>query len=78
MSDNRLTCAEVVQQLFTYLDQELDAATSAQIDRHLGTCRECCSRLKFEKRLRVKLQESATEKAPARLYGRVREMLDQD
>lgn len=77
MSENPLTCEEVVQQLFTYLDGDVDDARSVEIDRHLEACRECCSRLEFEKRLRKKIQGSGTQQAPERLYRRVRRILDQ-
>lgn len=76
MNENRLSCEEVVQQLFAYLDADLDDTASAHIHRHLETCRACCSRLEFEKRLRAKVRASGTQEAPERLYQRIRNILD--
>lgn len=74
---NSLSCEEVVRRLLAYLDGDLDETTRAEIDRHLTACRECCSRLDFEKRLRTKIQESGKEEAPEELYRRIRKMLDE-
>ena len=76
MSENRLSCEEVVKQLFAYLDADLDETTSAHIHQHLETCRACCSRLEFEKSLRTRIQESGTRQAPERLQRRIRKILD--
>lgn len=78
MSQNdRLTCEEVVEQLFTFLDKELDDASSAEIQRHLDRCRECFTRAEFESRLRAKVREAAAATAPEHLHRRIRRMLDQ-
>lgn len=74
MTKDRLTCEETVRQLAVYLDQELDSATSTAMARHLATCPECSSRAEFEKRLRRKLREAGTQKAPDRLYRRLKDM----
>lgn len=71
-----LTCEKAARQLHAYLDQELDAATSADIDRHVTVCRECARRVAFEKRLRARVQETGTRKAPDRLYRRIKRTLD--
>lgn len=76
MSNDSLTCEEVIRQLFAYLDRELDDEVSVEIDRHLETCRECFSRAEFERRLRQKVRETGKQQPPERLQRRIRAMLD--
>ncbi|ACL72795.1 putative transmembrane anti-sigma factor [Thioalkalivibrio sulfidiphilus HL-EbGr7] len=77
MSEDKLNCEEVIEQLFTYLDGELDHVHSAAIDRHLERCRDCFSRAEFEKRLRERIRASAKASAPDSLHRRVKGLLDQ-
>lgn len=77
MNDRPLNCEEVIARLFDYLDGELDAGCSADIDRHLERCRECFSRAEFERRLRTRVSESGKAKAPGRLRRRIRNILDE-
>lgn len=78
MSKDHLTCEEVIEQLFVYLDRELaDPELSAAIDEHLERCRDCYTRAEFEKKLRNKVAETTASKAPERLYRRIRGLLDQ-
>ncbi|WP_440994938.1 anti-sigma factor family protein [Arhodomonas sp. SL1] len=76
MSGDRVTCEEVIRQLFAYLDRELDAATRAELDHHMDTCRECFSRAEFERRLRERVREATAEEAPERLHRRVQDILE--
>lgn len=76
MTRHQLTCEEVIEQLFVFLDGELDADRLAAIERHLESCRDCCSRAEFERKLRAKVAEAATAQAPERLRTRVQRMLE--
>lgn len=76
MSDKHLTCEEVMERLFDYLDRELDSEISAEIDRHLERCRDCFTRAEFEKKLQAKVADAGTVKAPSRLRRRIRGLLD--
>lgn len=76
MSRDNLTCEEVIEQLFTFLDEELDAERSAEIDKHLERCRDCYTRAQFERRLREKVGDAGVEKAPDRLRARIKGLLD--
>lgn len=76
MSKKYLTCRTVVRHLHEYLDHELDHTTSTNIDRHLETCRDCFSRVEFEKRLRAKVHESLEQKTPDRLYRRIKDIVE--
>lgn len=76
MNAENMTCEEVIERLFEYLDRELDSELSGQIHSHLERCRDCFTRAEFEKKLRAKIDESAEVKAPDRIYQRVRRVLD--
>jgi mycothiol system anti-sigma-R factor len=76
MSDDELSCEEVIEQLFTYLDRELESGRSAAIDQHLKRCRDCFSHVEFERKLRAKIRDSAKVEAPDRLQRRIRGLLD--
>lgn len=77
MTDLHISCEEVIEQLFAYLDGELNEASIAAIHRHLAHCRDCFTRAEFEKKLRAKVAESATAEAPERLRRRIRGLLDE-
>lgn len=76
MSQDDLTCEEVLEQLFAYLDEELDDDRLAAMDRHLARCRDCFTRAEFEKRLRARIQKTGTAPAPDRLRQRLKKVLD--
>jgi anti-sigma factor (TIGR02949 family) len=71
-----LGCEQVLEHLFEYLDRALDVQASADIERHLETCRGCFDRAEFERRLRERVGETATAEAPQRLRERVKTLID--
>lgn len=76
MTDETLTCEEVIEHIFDYLDSELDQDTRDRIERHLETCRDCFSRAEFEERLRRKIRAAGSQRAPDHLQRRIRDMLE--
>lgn len=76
MSRHDLTCEQVIEQLFAFLDRELDSELSADIEHHLGHCRDCFTRAEFERKLRAKVGTAASERAPEHLHHRIRKILD--
>lgn len=44
-----LDCADVLRQLWDYLDGELDPARVALIEAHLVVCRRCPEHVRFER-----------------------------
>lgn len=77
MNKRDLTCEQVIERIFVYLDRELDAAQSSRIDRHLQKCRDCFSRAEFEKQLRARVRDAGTVETPERVHRRIRRLLDQ-
>jgi anti-sigma factor (TIGR02949 family) len=71
-----LSCEEVLHQLFAYLDRELDTATSAEIERHLETCRGCFSRAEFERKLKAHVKNAGTSIAPESLRARLKDLIE--
>lgn len=76
MVEARMSCEQVLEHLLEYLDRELDARTSAEIDRHLEGCRGCFSRAEFERRLNTRLRDLESEPAPASLRARITDLLE--
>ena len=76
MNAENMTCEEVIERLFEYLDQELDSELAERIDSHLERCRDCFTRAEFEKKLRARINETTEVKAPDHLHQRVRRVLD--
>jgi mycothiol system anti-sigma-R factor len=71
-----VNCEEVLRHLFAYIDQELDAEASAEIERHIELCRGCFSRVEFERRLKAMARETASAEAPERLHRRLKALID--
>lgn len=77
MNAEHITCEEVMEQLFDFLDRELDSGLDERIHHHLERCRDCFTRAEFEKRLRARVNEAAEVEAPERLRRRIRRVLDE-
>lgn len=76
MVKHALTCEEVLHHLFAYLDRELDAQTSAEIEHHLETCRGCFTRAEFEKQLKGRVRETGSAPASEGLRERIKFLLE--
>ena len=76
MSARDLSCEEVIERLFDYLDSELGPQQADDIERHLHRCRDCFTRTEFEKRLRARVEAAGTASVPPRLQRRIQHLLD--
>ncbi|PHQ24383.1 mycothiol system anti-sigma-R factor [Marinobacter guineae] len=76
MNTPELSCEEVIERLFEFLDRELDDVSQEEIDRHLKRCYDCFSRAEFERRLRERIAATGSQKAPERLKKRIRELTE--
>jgi len=74
-SPRDISCDEALKHVFEFIDRELDHGRHAEMEQHLAKCRSCFSRVEFEKRLKVKLQEAGGQKAPDSLRARVGKLL---
>lgn len=77
MSSEPITCEEVIEQIYLFLDQELDSTLSDRINEHLERCRDCFSRAEFEKRLRARVREAQEAEAPEHLHRRLQRVLNE-
>lgn len=77
MNADHITCEEVIEQLYEFLDRELDEGLSDRINEHIERCRDCFTRAEFERRLRARVNEAAEAEAPERLRRRIRQVIDE-
>lgn len=74
-----LSCQEVLERLFEYLDGELERPTEIQVEAHLEKCRRCYPRLQFEKAFMEALDRArAGEEPPSDLRNRVFDVLSRE
>jgi anti-sigma factor (TIGR02949 family) len=71
-----IDCLEAFEHLYTYLNGELDDATTrAKLEYHLGHCRTCYSRSQMEQALSKRLEDSGRAKTPESLHRRMQDLL---
>ena len=68
-------CDEALENLYLYLDSELDQVSSELIQSHLDECTDCVNSFDFEKRLKDVIKERLNEDVPATVVARLREAL---
>lgn len=70
-----IECEEAIRQMLEYLDEELHKHNSNTVRHHLESCRECYSRMEFEKRLKNMVRDSKDEKSPTSLNDRIKKII---
>jgi len=68
-------CEEVLRVIFAYLDGELGGAEHARVEAHLEQCRSCFSRAEFERRLKGRLAETASDPVSVEFEQRIRTLI---
>lgn len=68
-------CDEALENLYLYLDSELDSVTSERIRSHLDDCNGCVHSFEFEKRLKTVVKERLDEDVPEAFVARLRDAL---
>jgi mycothiol system anti-sigma-R factor len=67
-----LSCAEVIERIYEFLDGELTAAVEVRIRAHLAACRRCYPQFQHERVfLRFLEKRAQIEKAPPALRRRI-------
>lgn len=64
-------CAEVLENLFLFLDNELGDASCAEIQQHLDECGPCLAKYNLEQVVKTLVARSCAEPAPPYLRERV-------
>jgi anti-sigma factor (TIGR02949 family) len=71
-------CGDAQDQLYQYLDAELDEETAAAVRSHLEGCGGCFNSFDFERRLKLVIRTFLTEDMPETLQVRVKELIRQE
>lgn len=71
-----IRCEEALEKLWEYLDRETEGEDHVNVEQHLRTCRDCCSREEFAKRLRERIRTACDKKAPDELARRIQRLLE--
>jgi anti-sigma factor (TIGR02949 family) len=71
-------CGDAQDQLYEYLDAELDQETAHAVRAHLDDCDGCFDSFDFERRLKVVIRKCLIEDMPETLQLKVRELIRQE
>ncbi len=71
-------CEEALANLYTYLDAELDGATSERIRAHLDECSGCHRPFDFEAKLKSVVKERLDEEVPDAFVAKLHEALEEE
>jgi len=64
-------CSQVIHQIFTFIDNEMDQADCALIQKHLDECGPCLAKYDLERTVKSLVQRSCSEQAPSELREKV-------
>jgi anti-sigma factor (TIGR02949 family) len=76
MSDTHdMGCEQALKCLVEFVDGELPDSEHDSVEQHLRICRNCCSRMEFESRLKERLAALSTKDAPSNTRDRIRDLI---
>jgi anti-sigma factor (TIGR02949 family) len=70
-----MDCERALKRLVEFVDGELPSSEHDGVEQHLRICRDCCSRMEFESRLKERLSGLSTDDVPSTTRDRVRELI---
>ena len=65
-------CDDLAERIERFLDGELDAAQTRELDEHLDDCLPCTTERELRARIRELVREGCAERAPSDLVDRGR------
>jgi anti-sigma factor (TIGR02949 family) len=71
-------CGDAQDQIYQYLDSELDEDTATAVRGHLSDCDGCFESFDFERRLKLVIRKCLTEDMPENLEDKVKELIRQE
>ncbi len=71
-------CDEALENLYLYLDSELDTVSSEKIRAHLEVCKGCGPMFDFEGRLKTVVRDRLDEDVPDSVVDKVRKALREE
>lgn len=75
---NDCECGDAQDQIYQYLDAELDEATASSIRTHLEDCPPCFSSFDFERRLKKVIRNHLGEDVPDGLESKVKALIHEE
>ena len=76
MSDTHdIGCERALKRLVEFVDGELREGEHDSMEQHLRICRNCCSRMEFESRLKERQSALSTQEVPSTTRDRVRDLI---
>ena len=76
MSDTHdIGCELALKRLVEFVDGELAESEHDGVEQHLRICRDCCSRMEFESRLKERRSTLSPDDVPSTTRDRVRELI---
>jgi mycothiol system anti-sigma-R factor len=75
--DRVISCGAAVEQLWAFLDHELDDRDQRAVEAHLAFCRRCCGEMEFAKHLRRLLAAKGTDELPGEVRTRLDRFIDE-
>jgi len=71
----RVDCAQAIDQLFEFLDAEIDNERGDLIRVHLASCEQCLAEYDVVDHIKALVKRSCDERAPDELHVRIRTQL---
>jgi anti-sigma factor (TIGR02949 family) len=71
-----ISCEQVVQGVWEFLDKDMTPEAIATFQKHLDLCRSCFSKIEFEKMLRVSMQAKTDCKCPEKLKAKIQGIIE--
>jgi mycothiol system anti-sigma-R factor len=64
-------CAKALENLYLFIDQEIDSASSTEIQAHIDECSDCLGEFDLERVVKSLVSRSCSEVAPEPLREKV-------
>ncbi|WP_456696505.1 mycothiol system anti-sigma-R factor [Aeromicrobium sp. P5_D10] len=64
-------CEQALENLYLFIDQEIDTASCAEIETHISECTPCLSEYELERVVKSLVSRSCSEVAPEPLRAKV-------
>lgn len=64
-------CQKALDNLYVFLDQEIDGASCEEIEQHIAECADCLNEFDLERIVKELVQRSCAEPAPEPLRSKV-------
>jgi anti-sigma factor (TIGR02949 family) len=68
-------CEQALKRLLEFVDHELSDSEHDSVEQHLRVCRNCCSRMEFESRLKERVSALSTADVSSGIRDRVRNLI---